>query len=637
MRRQRAVPSTSARLLTALLTLATLAWTPPQTSPPPPSPAVPDPIGEGLARLRAELEDILRTALGSWRASEWSVLAVSLDRGDTLFAENPWDVLAPASNMKLFTTAVAVQKLGPDFRYSTFLLADGSVTDGRLQGDLVLYGTGDPGISVRFHPRATSVFEEFADSLQAAGIHTIVGDVVGDGSYFTGGLIGEGWNPNDLNDAFAAPSSALAYNENVFQLRVRPTGESGGPPQILTLPEAAGVPIQNDARLGGSGRLVIRRTHPTLPIEVSGGIAPGSSEVWRRMTVQDPAHFAASVLRSVVEERGIRVMGGARSVYAADESSITAVRLWAPGRRQEVSPRVLARHTSAPLTEYLSVVNKRSHNLLADQVLKSLGRIVEGDGSYRGGAVAIARFLQDSVGVDASQVAILDGSGLSSLNRSSAAHFVALMDYMAREGDWATFWETLPEAGNPRELRRMSQSPAAGNLRAKTGTIQNVSALSGMVRTANGERIAFSIIANSVPSTNGAKGIEDRIGNRLAAFERPIQRSPATILAQEDATTNSTADGGARTSAIGSSVAADLPSVATARRGTPAPTDPVTTEDDLPGEELDGDEARSHEVRAGENFTVIARRYGISVGDLVEANPQFDPRRLMPGMSLTIP
>jgi serine-type D-Ala-D-Ala carboxypeptidase/endopeptidase (penicillin-binding protein 4) len=627
--------------LMAFLGLSALAWTPfhdAQGQTPPVERIADEPVEGTVAALRAELDGILRTALGSWRASQWSVMAVSLDRGDTLFSENASGVLAPASNMKLFTTAAAVQKLGPDFRYQTFLLATGPITEGRIQGDLVLYGTGDPGISTRFHPRATAVFEAFADSLLAAGISSVEGDVVGDGSYFTGGLIGEGWNPNDLNDAFAAPSSALSFNENVFQLRVRPTGPAGGPPEILTLPEAAGVPVQNDARIGGGGRLIIRRTHPTLPIEVTGGIAAGSREVWRQMTVQDPAHFAASVLRRILEERGIRVVGGARSAYTVEESVVTGRRLWAPAvdGAPHGSPRVLARHISAPLVEYLSVVNKRSHNLLADQVFKTLGRIVEGEGSYRGGALAIARFLEDSVGVDASQLAIYDGSGLSSLNRTSAAHFVSLMDYMTRDGDWATFWETLPEAGNPRELRRMSQTLAAGNLRAKTGTIQNVSALSGMVRAANGERIAFSIIANAVSSTNGAKGIEDRIGNRLAAFERPFQASSPPTLAGGDASAPATAGEVALADGTGPTTADaatdDLITRTDPARGSAsdlAATEPVVAEGD--------DEERRHQVRSGENFSVIARRYGVAVSALVDANSDLDPRRLMPGMWLTIP
>ena len=136
----------------------------------------------------------MRPAVGRWRSAQWSILVVSLDRGDTLFALNAAAPLAPASNLKLLTTAAAIQRLGPDFRYQTFLLASGGIGQGELHGDLILYGTGDPGLSGRFHPGGSAVFQAFADSLLAAGIRVVRGDVVGDGSYFSGPLIAQGWN-----------------------------------------------------------------------------------------------------------------------------------------------------------------------------------------------------------------------------------------------------------------------------------------------------------------------------------------------------------------------------------------------------------------------------------------------------------
>jgi LysM repeat protein len=349
------------------------------------------------------------------------------------------------------------------------------------------------------------------------------------------------------------------------------------------------------------------------------------------MTVQDPAHFSASVLRTVLEEKGIRVNGVARAAYDTDGSTVTGRRLWAPTRSARPAPRVLARHVSPPLSEYLSVVNKRSHNLLADQILKTVGRVVTGDGSFAGGARVVRGFMVDSVGADGAQLAIHDGSGLSTLNRVSAADFVSLVSYMAESGDWNTLWETLPEAGNPRELRRMYRTPAAGNLRAKTGTIQNVSALSGMVRSASGERIAFSIIVNDAPSTSRAKGIEDRIGTRLATFERDVQPGDlANVLAEASADSA----GGQQPSAVdiqAGGVTAD------AQSGSAASTPPAGGGADPAPATSTTNGTREHEVQAGENFSVIARKYGVSVDALVRANPELPPRRLQPGMQIRIP
>lgn len=595
--------------------LSVSAWTP--SSPARPRPASARGEDDAIAllhALRVDLDGILRSAASNWRRSHWSVLAVSIDRGDTLFAMTPSDALAPASNLKLLTTSTALQRLGPDFRYQTFLMAAGPVVGGRLQGDLILYGTGDPGLSDRFHPTGLSVLEAFADSLAALGVVTVEGDLVGDGSYFSGPLLGEGWSPEDLNDAFAAASSALSYNENVFTLRLKGTDSFL---DVLTLPENAGVPIVDQTGATGSG-LMVRREHPTQPIVVTGSIPAGGREVWRELTVPDPAHFTASVFRGILEQRGIQVLGATRSADEVTDSRVTGRKVWAPTRETTKAPRVLARHVSPPLHEYLTVVNKKSHNLLADQIFKTLGRVLEGDGSFAGGSRAVTSFLTGTVGLDSASLVVYDGSGLSAFNRVSAADFVALLSYMSDQPSWDAFWATLPEAGNPRELRRMGGTSAAGNLRAKTGTIRSVSALSGVVRTTNGERVAFSIISNEVPSTGGVKRIEDRIGTRLAAFGRPlgsVGAASATIAMANEANPEPTALGG------------DEGNV------TPA----VESTSDQPAADVPAAPPATHRVQAGENFSVIAKRYGVSVDALQEANSKLSPKRLQVGTTLTIP
>jgi D-alanyl-D-alanine carboxypeptidase/D-alanyl-D-alanine-endopeptidase (penicillin-binding protein 4) len=607
-------------LVAALGLLSSVAWTPARSR------SADDALAL-LTALRSDLGGILRSATASWRNSRWSVLAVSLDRGDTLFAIGSSDALAPASNLKLLTTATATHLLGTDFRFQTFLLASGSIEGGRLQGDLVLYGTGDPGLSDRFQPSGMSVLESFADSLTALGVRTVEGDLVGDGSYFSGPLLGDGWNPNDLNDSFAAPSTALSFNENVFTLRLRGAGV-GSKLEVLTLPDAAGVPIDNRSTFGGGAGLRVRREHPLEPVLIEGQVPAGAREIWRQLTVPDPAHFAASVFRHVLEQRGIHVLGSTRSTLDTQGSHLTRRRVFAPAVEREPAPRILARHVSPPLLEYLVVVNKRSHNLLADHVLKTVGRVVEGDGSFPGGARAVAGFLARDVGVDTSHVALYDGSGLSPMNRVSAADFVALMSFMSKQGTFEAFLGTLPEAGS-RDLRRMSRTAAAGNLRAKTGTIRSVSALSGIVHTSSGERIAFSIISNAVPSTGGVKGVEDRIGSRLASFDRPAptDEMAGAVLAQSSAPTAAEGQGlSAPASPAMSTTAAEVPVESSDGSGLgDGATDPAAPV------------AQTHRVSVGDNFTVIARRYGIPVNSLIEANPELSPRRLKVGTLVSIP
>jgi D-alanyl-D-alanine carboxypeptidase/D-alanyl-D-alanine-endopeptidase (penicillin-binding protein 4) len=581
------------------------------------------------ARIR-QLREELRVAVESngWRFAKYSVLALSLETGDTLFAQGAHDVLAPASNMKLLTTAAALRYLGGDFRYQTFLLADGPIESGRLRGDLVLYGTGDPGLSEDF--QGTPGFAALADSLAAAGVSAIEGDLVGDGSFFSGPLLGDGWNPDDLNDWFTAPSSGLTYNENMVTLRVVPSIQ-GAAPEVHTIPGGADLNMVVTAVTGGGGgRVQIRREDPSQPITIDGSMASGGRDIWRQMTVSDPARFAASVFRAVLAERGISVLGSVRSVDDASASRVTERSLWAPGVSAERrGPRVIVRHQSPPLLEYLKIVNKKSHNLFAEVTLKTLGRAVVGDGSFRGGARVVQDFLAQEVKTDTAGFVMHDGSGLSSLDRVSAATFVDVLKHMAQTDLWTSYWETLPEAGNSKELRRMYQTPAAGNLRAKTGTIEHVSSLSGAVRSANGERILFSIIANDVPTTWAAKRIEDRIGARLAAFERPFTTPPTDVRLASDSVA---ADTG--------TVAAVLPTtIAEAPTPTPAPAaSPTSAAPSARPTAVAADAGpRTHRVAKGENLTVIARRYGITLNALVAANPKMSPRRLMPGVELSVP
>lgn len=495
-----------------------------------PSPAPPT---TSVADLRTDLSSLLER----YRDADWGVLVVSLDRGDTLFSVGASTPMTPASNIKLLTTAAALAELGPDFRFRTYLLTQGRVEAGVLQGDLVLYGTGDPGISDRFFDSRTSVFETLAEQLRAAGIHTVRGDLVGDASYLSGPDRPTGWDVRDLDDHFAAPVSALSYNENVVSLWVEAAASSGARPTVHSLPDHAGLAVMNNAETVTGrprARLRIERDGPTAPIRIEGQIQRGGRDIWRQITVPDPPAFAVSVFRSVLEGAGIRVEGTSRVERDPAASVAGGSRITAPVRQEDGRTRILARHTSPPLREYLAVINKRSHNLLSELTFRTLGRVSGGDGSPESASRAVTASLE-RVGVSVPPEAQVDGSGLSSTNLVSPATFVDVLRAMGESEHWDEYWASLPQAGTPRELGRMYDTPAAGNLRAKTGTIEAVSALSGVVASAEGERLAFSIIVNGTRSTWGAKIVENGIGARLASFQRggePELAGPPTRSAE---------------------------------------------------------------------------------------------------------
>lgn len=538
------------------------------------------------------LGDELRSLLGSirWRSAAWSVMVVSLDRGDTLFAVDADSARAPASNLKLLTTAAALAELGPDFRFRTWLTTDAQQSDSVLRGDLVLYGTGDPGISDRFFPVKTSVFHRLAEQLDHAGIRVIEGDLIGDASYLPGPLRPEGWDPRDLNDHFAPGVSALSFNENVVSLRVEPAPRAGWRPIVHTLPDHADLDVDNQAvTVEGRGRVFVSRDAPLDSIRITGEIRRGGRDVWRQLSVGDPARFTLSVFRSVLEERGIRVLGESRVETDRERSSVSTPKVIVPTLGDRPRMRILATHVSPPLRDYLAVVNKRSNNLFAELVFRTLGRVVEGDGSPEASARVVARAVE-RLGVDTEGLVQLDGSGLSAGNRVRASTFVGLFAGMADTELWSDYWETLPEAGNRRELPRMYRTAAAGNLRAKTGTIERVSALSGVVQSRDGERLAFAILVNGTPSQNGAKRIENEIGVRLASFARGDE-----------------------------------------------PPDPILAQLPPPPARVDSGGPSRYQVAAGDSFEAIARRHGVTLDDLLAANREVEPRRLRIGSWIEIP
>jgi D-alanyl-D-alanine carboxypeptidase/D-alanyl-D-alanine-endopeptidase (penicillin-binding protein 4) len=541
-----------------------------------------------FGQIAGPLQDRLRAAFGTygWGNAQWGVLVMSLDTNDTLFAVDPDEPLTPASNVKLLTTAAALHVLGPEYRFRTWLLSNGQVEDGVLQGDLVLYGTGDPGISDRFYGRKDEVFHRLIDQLESEGIHTIDGDVVADASFLPGPLRDEGWDAHDLNEHFTAAVSALSFNENVVSFRIRP-GPLGAPPRVQTVPPHSALEVINTAEtVAGRARprLAILRDHPLDPVRIEGRLTAGSGDVWRQMTVAVPADFAGATLKATLEDRGIVVQGSTRRVETARQSVVgrmSAPALGHPGAR------ILARHASRPLNEYLTVINKESNNLFAELVFRAVGRVAEGVGTREASARAVRRVLR-RIGVDTAGLVQRDGSGLASGNRVSAGAFVETIRGMSNGPLWPEYWASLPRAGTRRELGRMYQTAAADNLRAKTGTIEGVSALSGMVRSADGERLAFSLLVNGSPSQARAKRVENQIGARLAEFRRDPGHVPVIV----------------------------------------AETPPPLRAAGL---------TNRHRVAQGESLSVIATRYGLSVDEILRVNPRIEAHRILAGQWIELP
>jgi serine-type D-Ala-D-Ala carboxypeptidase/endopeptidase (penicillin-binding protein 4) len=594
-----------------------------------PAEAIAPSVDAEVLELRADLDRLVRN--GTSRNSSHGVLVVSLDRGDTLFAHNPDLSLAPASNMKLFSTAAALYYLGPNFRYSTYALADGPIESGILDGDLILYGTGDPAISSRMLPGALPPLRALADSLHALGVREIRGDVVGDGSYFDDAWIAEGWREEYRLASYSAPIGALSLAENILSMRILPGSAAGQPAEIRTTPGTVGLLVQNRVNTIASGSSVIRFSYDPAGLVIEGQIARGHPGVARTVTVVDPANFAAATLRNVLEQSGIEVHGGVRTVRDARDSPVVGAGSATANGARPSPPRVIGTHLSPTLGEIATVTNHVSQNLFAEALFKTVGRVALGEGTFLGGARAIQYFLECERPLEFSALHFVDGSGLSPINRVTPRATIHLLDLMTRTDVWDDFYRSLPEAASPQggqhSLRgRMGGTPAARNLRAKTGTISNVSSLSGYVTAANGELLAFSIYANEVPSTGQAKRTEDAIGIRLSRFTRPLHPEGSGPFGEEvlPAPTTTVPPAAVDSGVVGAPAPAATDEIGPVEsRVTPTPATAPTS--------------RSHRVASGETLDGIARRYGTTVAELQRLNPGLQPRRLQIGQNVNLP
>ncbi|MGQ0814396.1 MAG: D-alanyl-D-alanine carboxypeptidase/D-alanyl-D-alanine endopeptidase [Gemmatimonadota bacterium] len=574
-------------VLTPMLALASTQEMLAPSAPLSPAPAVAaDPKPALNTRLQNDLERMIESP--GWRGDRWSVLVVSLDKGDTLFSHGGDEALAPASGLKLFTTAAALYYLGPQFRYNTFLLTDGKIENGVLAGDVVIYGTGDPSFSSRFG-RRDGVWHAFADTLLALGVREVRGDVIGDGSYFVGSGSGTGWQEDYINASYAAPSSALSYAENIATLQIKPAAVGERP--LVTLQDGSdGVVVVNEATTVARGRSWINATRTSYdgPILVRGQISRATVSIQRTIPVSDPPRYAAAVFQQILIDKGINVLGSVKSVTEAEASPVTGRVVFAPALDGAPPLRVLAIYQSPPLIDILDIVNKKSHNLMAEQTLRTVGRVAVGEGSVAGGFKAVQALLESETGSVPEDLRMDDGSGLSVLDRTSARTMIHLLSFMAKSPMWDEYWSTLPEAGVAGGLRRMHGTAAQGKLKAKTGTIDNVSSLSGYVTSANGERLAFSIIANNIPSTWRAKRVEDAIGVRLAVYNRD--------------------------------------------------NDNAVVEPDLGGDTPDArPSGRTYTVKKGDTLSGIAKRYKTTVAKIRRANPGVNAKRIRPGQKIRLP
>ncbi len=465
---------------------------------------VSEPRGQSdpIQRLQQEIKTILNDPLLA--PSNVGIKVVSVTTGEVLYEAGADKLYHPASTMKLLTSATALEKLRPNYRFHTTLYAEG-IEGARVRGNLYLKGRGDPLLVVED-------LVEMVETLFHSGVNRVEGDIVVDDTYFDDVPKGKGWMWDDGPiGGYYSHQSALTVNHNGVKVTVSPGAEIGDPVRLRLDPPTEYMKLLNNAVTVGaseSGTLRVERQTNPVPANVLtiSGFMPANQDAMRRhVDIVNPALFCGTLFKESLARNGILVQGVVRQGVVPDGVS-------------EISD-----HTSLPLSLIVRKMNKRSDNLIAELLLKTLGaEVIGAPGTSQKGLRVINEFLSET-GIAATQSTLADGSGVSRYNLLSAAMLTHLLVRMLQ--DFSVMPEyvmSLPVAGIDGTLSwRMRDSGAEGVLRAKTGTMRGVTTLAGYAMTADGEILAFAmLISNYVGSSNPRRALQDKIGNILTRFSR---------------------------------------------------------------------------------------------------------------------
>lgn len=458
--------------------------------------------------IQIKIDNLFEDSLFSH--AHWGVKIESLESGKVLYERNADRLFMPASNQKIPTAAAALLNLGPNYKFETKLYYTGEIKDSVLHGDLIIQGSGDPTFYTRFFDDPRSPFYEWIDFLKTKGIHKINGNIIGDDNLWDDEYLGYGWAHNGLDVWYSAEFSALQFNENYVDLKIIPPANKNESVQIIPNVDSKYFTIIQNIEVVDSGynRVRITRDFNTNEIVVAGKVVAGSKSFERSPSIHNPTHFTSTVLLETMEENKIIVEGEALDCDEISNYSLENAEL-------------IYTHYSPPLAEILKILMKRSQNLYAETMVRTIALHKDSIGSFAGGREVIRETLE-SFGIPNDEYAYMDGSGLSRYNYISPNQLVKILKAM-QQSQYSDVWMDIqPIAGVDGTLRRRMKGTAAeGNVRAKTGTISNVRGLSGYVTDSDGEEYVFSFLVNGhLRSSRDTEIITDRVLELIANYSK---------------------------------------------------------------------------------------------------------------------
>jgi D-alanyl-D-alanine carboxypeptidase/D-alanyl-D-alanine-endopeptidase (penicillin-binding protein 4) len=475
-----------------------------------------------VAALQKRIDDLINNR--RYAAALWGVKIFSLDSGKTLYEHDAGKLFSPASNSKLYTMALALDRLGPDYRIKTSLYAQARPdVHGVIAGDLIIYGRGDPTINARLHDgNIFKALEPLVAALTNAGVKQISGDLIGDDSFFRGPPFGSSWHWEDFQEYYGAEVSALTINDNTLQLLVRPGDHVGAPCSMAFIPPTTYVAVSNRTQTAAKGarhRLEFYRPVGENVLYVSGNLPIDDHGSTNDVTMHNPAGLFAQLFRTALADKGIVVSGKTRTMNWKDrEAAPLVLKDWIE----------LGSMDSLPMRDIIREVQKPSQNLYTDLMLAHVGATTppatDADANLTAedaGLQELAKFLAKA-GIKRGETIFDEGSGLSRDNLTTPNATITLLTFMSRHKDAQIYLDALPIAGVDGTLRRrMKGTVAEGKIHAKTGTLRWANSMSGYVTTAAGERLVFSLMLNRYQSAEPGRSKTadlDAIGIMLAGF-----------------------------------------------------------------------------------------------------------------------
>jgi D-alanyl-D-alanine carboxypeptidase/D-alanyl-D-alanine-endopeptidase (penicillin-binding protein 4) len=469
-------------------------------------PARPVPSHRNRA-LDKRVDRILATS--DARRGNWGIEVVDPASGKAIYARDAERLFLPASNLKMFTTAAALEKLGPGYVFHTTVESDAAPDAAGRVENLYLVGRGDPNLGVRTFPYkyhgpaqpADTFLAELADQVKARGVRAVAGKLVADDSYFVWEPFAPNWAADDLQWGYGAPVTALAFNDNLLTLHVKPGAAVGDLAEVSLAPIAEYYLLRNVIRTGEKGsekNYSFERQPGSMELDFWGNIPLDAGDNTDTVAIANPPQLVAEQFRAALRARGISVEGPIE-VRHSTHLEVAA----APDAAPAAARVVLADHTSPALREAIKVVNKESQNLHAEMLLRTLGRGPNQRGSLAGGLAALNAFTAQQVGIVPGETYFSDGSGLSREDLVAPHAIVKLLLYMARSPHFPDYFDSLPVAGVDGTLaHRLLDDAVKGKIHAKTGSVEHVNTLSGYMDLPSGKRLVFSIMANNHPLPN---------------------------------------------------------------------------------------------------------------------------------------